>query len=82
MSGPRGAGKAQTTPAFLRKVYEVVDDPSTDEQVSWSTTEEGDPCFVIWCVRWRRAGARAAGRVGVPADARVAGTCRGSARRR
>lgn len=41
LSCPRGRG----IPPFLTKVYEMVNDPKTDEIISWSS---GGTCFTVW----------------------------------
>lgn len=45
-AGGGGVGGGATGPApFLLKTYEMVDDSSTDEIVSWSSTKSS---FVVW----------------------------------
>ncbi|XVF06879.1 hypothetical protein REPUB_Repub06bG0089400 [Reevesia pubescens] len=41
------AANANTVPPFLSKTYDVVDDPSTNSVVSWSS---GNNSFVVWKV--------------------------------
>lgn len=38
-------GSSNSLPPFLTKTYEMVDDPSTDSVVSWSS---GNKSFVVW----------------------------------
>lgn len=42
---PAGGGGATGPAPFLLKTYEMVDDSSTDEIVSWSSTKNS---FVVW----------------------------------
>ncbi|KAI5069291.1 hypothetical protein GOP47_0015592 [Adiantum capillus-veneris] len=45
--GADGSHNSSVPPPFLTKTYEMVDDPATDEIVSWS---ENNASFVVWNV--------------------------------
>lgn len=45
--GADGSHNSSVPPPFLTKTYEMVDDPTTDEIVSWS---ENNSSFVVWNV--------------------------------
>ena len=42
-----GNNNTNTVPPFLSKTYDMVDDPSTDSVVSWSSSNNS---FVVWNV--------------------------------
>ncbi|GLT41642.1 hypothetical protein SLA2020_156890 [Shorea laevis] len=47
MSAANSVPSASTVPPFLSKTYDMVDDPSTNDVVSWS---KGNNSFVVWDV--------------------------------